>query len=244
MTPVIAARGPGLRAQIGYLPGDFTLAERSTGHVYLAELAQISGAVAPRTIEALAERLGVDLRRKVHTLSKGNRQKLGLIQAFMHTPKLLILEEPTSGLDPLMQREFLAMVREARENGQTEVLSSHILSEIQQVTDDVAVLNKGRIVAQGGVVDPELDNVVQMRAVLDAGYAAETAAVEQALTAVPGLADLDVDASAGVLRVHATIRGDVDAMVKTLARFTVRELTISEPDLEDSILDLYSERTT
>lgn len=132
--------GSMLRSRIGYLPGEFNLAERVTGRTFLKHLAQMSGPVAPNSIDTLAERLGLDLTRPVHALSKGNKQKLGLIQAFMHQLELLILDEPTSGLDPLIQREFLAMVREASAAGQTVLLSSHILSEIQHAADEVAVL--------------------------------------------------------------------------------------------------------
>lgn len=231
--------GTALRRRIGYLPGELKLAERIRGGTLLHHLAQISGPVEPGTIEALAERLGLDLGRPVRALSKGNRQKLGLIQAFMHRPELLILDEPTSGLDPLMQREFLAMVREAREAGQTVLLSSHILTEIQHTADDVAVLAGGRIVAGGDVSSLNLSSVARLRAVL-ADTDADT--VRAALTALPMLNDLDTEptTSGDLVRVTATIRGEADTIVKALAQFTVRDLTIEEPDLEESILDLYA----
>lgn len=231
--------GKALRRRIGYLPGELKLAGRIRGGTLLHHLAQISGPVEPGTIEALAERLGLDLNRPVRALSKGNRQKLGLIQAFMHRPELLILDEPTSGLDPLMQREFLAMVREAREAGQTVLLSSHILTEIQHTADDVAVLASGRIVAQGDVSSLKLSSVAQLRAVL-ADTTTDT--IRAALSAVPTLADLDTEptASGELVRVSATIRGEADPVVKALAQFTVRNLTIEKPDLEESILDLYA----
>jgi len=231
--------GTALRRRIGYLPGELKLAERIRGGTLLHHLAQISGPVEPGTIEALAERLGLDLGRPVRALSKGNRQKLGLIQAFMHRPELLILDEPTSGLDPLMQREFLAMVREAREAGQTVLLSSHILTEIQHTADDVAVLAGGRIVAGGDVSSLKLSSVARLRAVL-ADTTADT--VRAALSALPMLNDLDTEptTSGDLVRVTATIRGEADPIVKALAQFTVRDLTIEEPDLEESILDLYA----
>lgn len=231
--------GTALRRRIGYLPGELKLAERIRGGTLLHHLAQISGPVDPGTIEALAERLGLDLGRPVRALSKGNRQKLGLIQAFMHRPELLILDEPTSGLDPLMQREFLAMVREAREAGQTVLLSSHILTEIQHTADDVAVLAGGRIVAGGDVSSLKLSSVARLRAVL-ADTTADT--VRAALSALPMLNDLDTEptTSGDLVRVTATIRGEADPIVKALAQFTVRDLTIEEPDLEESILDLYA----
>ena len=231
--------GIALRRRIGYLPGELKLAERIQGGTLLRHLAQIRGPVEPGRIETLAERLGLDLSRPVRALSKGNRQKLGLIQAFMHRPELLILDEPTSGLDPLVQREFLAMVREAREAGQSVLLSSHILTEIQHTADDVAVLAGGKIIAHGDVSSLRLSSVTRLRAVL-ADTTAET--VRTALSASPTLQDIDAEATSTgeLVRLSATIRGDVDHVVKALAQFTVRDLTVEEPDLEESILDLYA----
>lgn len=233
--------GTALRRRIGYLPGELKLAERIQGGTLLRHLAQISGPVEPGMIESLAERLDLDLNRPVRALSKGNRQKLGLIQAFMHRPELLILDEPTSGLDPLIQREFLAMVREAREAGQSVLLSSHILTEIQHTADDVAVLAGGKIVAHGDVSSLRLSSVSHLRAVL---AEATTDTVRDTLSAVPTVDDLVTEptASGGLVRITATLRGEADPVVKALAQFTVRDLTIEEPDLEESILDLYTRK--
>ena len=143
--------GPALRRRIGYVPGDLRLNGRARGRTLLEHFAQISSPVPAGRVETLAERLGLDLSRPVRALSKGNRQKLGLVQAFMHDPDLLVLDEPTSGLDPLVQREFLEMLAEARAAGRTVLLSSHVLSEIQQSADQVAVLSLGKVVAQGDV---------------------------------------------------------------------------------------------
>lgn len=232
-----------LRRRIGYLPGELKLTARANGRTLLQHLAQISGPVAPGAIDTLAERLGLDLARPVRALSKGNRQKLGLVQAFMHRPELLVLDEPTSGLDPLMQREFLTMVREARQAGQTVLLSSHILSEIQHTADDVAVLSRGDIVAQGDVSSLRLASVSRLRAVVS-DSTAET--VRDHLVMLDTLEDLNVEptTTGKLVRVSATIRGDADPVVKALAQFTVRDLTVEEPDLEESILDLYARTET
>ena len=142
------AGGAGLRRRVGYLPGELHLQARVRARELLSHYAEISGDVRPGTVESLADRLGLDLGRPVRNLSKGNKQKVGLIQAFMHEPELLVLDEPTSGLDPLVQQEFHAMLREAKANGQTVFLSSHVLSEVQQTADDIAILRSGRIVNQ------------------------------------------------------------------------------------------------
>ena len=231
------AGGAALRRRIGYVPGELRLEGRVKGRALLRHLAEISGPVAPGTIEQLAERLGLDLARPVRTLTKGNKQKLGLVQAFMHRPDLLVLDEPTSGLDPLVQREFLAMVREARDAGQTVLLSSHVLSEIQQAADDVAVLAQGRIVAEGPVSSLRIASVRRVRATVT-GVAAET--VADALAAASGIEDVDVAAAGDLVRVSATARGDIDPVIRAIAAGTIRDLTVEEPDLEESVLDLYA----
>ncbi len=231
------AGGAALRRHIGYVPGELRLEGRVTGRALLRHLEQISGPVRPSAIDRLADRLGLDLARPVRTLSKGNKQKLGLVQAFMHEPALLVLDEPTSGLDPLVQREFLAMVREARDAGQTVLLSSHVLSEIQQAADDVAVLTQGRVAAEGPVASLRIASIRRIRATIE-GVGPE--AVRAALQAVPGAEDVDVASADGLVRVSATSRGDIDPVIRAIATGTIRDLAVEEPDLEESVLGLYA----
>lgn len=228
--------GPALRRRVGYLPGELRLTGRSTGRALLRQLAEISGPVPHGAIDRLAERLSLDLSRPVRALSKGNKQKVGLIQAFMHRPALLVLDEPTSGLDPLIQREFLAMVREARDAGQTVLLSSHVLSEIQQAADDVAVLAAGRVVAEGSIDSLRLAGVRRVRAALTG---ITTEALTAALSAVEGIEHLTVEAAGELIRVSATTRAEIDPVIRAIAGGTIRDLTVEEPDLEESVLDLY-----
>ncbi len=227
--------GPSLRRRIGFMPGDLRLEGRVRARNLLSHYADISGPVENGAIAELAERLDVDLSRQVRALSKGNKQKLGLIQAFMHRPELLVLDEPTSGLDPLVQREFLQMVREARDNGQTVVLSSHVLSEIQQTADHVAVLSQGRIVAEGDVASLRLGGMRRVRAGL---RAANPEAVRKQLDGMPGITESEV-VDGEVLRMSATVDGEIDPLIKLLAGFTVVDLAVEEPDLEESVLSLY-----
>jgi ABC-2 type transport system ATP-binding protein len=230
------AGGPELRKRIGYLPGELRLEGRVTGRALLGHYARISGPVADNTIQDLADRLGLDLDRQVRTLSKGNKQKLGLVQAFMHAPPLLVLDEPTSGLDPLVQQEFLAMVREAREAGQTVFLSSHVLSEIQQAADTVAILRQGRVVTLSSVDALRQTAVRQVRA----GFAGVSATdLEEALGRIPNLTDLVATDGEAVTELTATVTGDIDLFVKTIAAYRVADLAIEEPDLEESVLRLY-----
>ncbi len=233
--------GADLRRRIGYLPGELRLSGRTSGRALLAHLAAISGNVDPRTTEEYAERLGVDLGRPARSLSKGNRQKLGLIQAFQHRPELLILDEPTSGLDPLVQREFHAMIREARDRGATVFLSSHVLSEVQATADRVAVLRDGRILTVSTVSALRASAVRRARITV---APADAPALLAALARLEGVAISSGDpapapAASERVVVAADIDAHVDAFIKTLAAHPVLDLTLDEPDLEAAVLRYY-----
>ena len=135
------------RRRVGYLPGDLRLADRLTGREQLDSLARLRGTTRPELRDTLVERFGVTLDRPIRELSKGNRQKLGVVQAFMHRPELLILDEPTSGLDPLLQEEFRLLLRETAADGRTVFLSSHSLDEVQHAADRLALIRDGRLSA-------------------------------------------------------------------------------------------------
>lgn len=227
------AGGAPLRRRIGFLPGELSTLGSSSGRTVLEHFARISGPVASGTIGRLAERLGLNLDRPVSKLSKGNKQKVGLIQAFMHKPELLVLDEPTSGLDPLLQQEFLNMVREAREAGQTVFLSSHVLSEIEQVADRVGILQQGKIIRLGTVADLRTSRQRRVRATL------ATAPDPTRLEAAGNVSQLWFDSSGGETRLSLLLEGSIDPLVKLLAEFEVRDLLIEEPVLEDAVLNLY-----
>jgi len=135
-----------MQRRIGYLPGEFVAYPDLTGEEYLRYLANLRGGVNWSIVEGMAKRFDLDLTGRIGALSHGNRQKVGIVQAFMHEPDVLILDEPTSGLDPLVQREFLELVRDTREQGRTVFLSSHILYEVEAVADAVAIIRAGRLV--------------------------------------------------------------------------------------------------
>ena len=225
--------GAALRRRVGYLPGELRLEGRITARTALEQFARISGPVERGTIDRLAERLGLDLKRRVGQLSKGNKQKLGIIQAFMHQPELLVLDEPTSGLDPLVQQEFLSLVTEAATAGQTVLLSSHVLSEVERAADRVAVLHQGRLVRLGTIGELRLDRQRRVRAVL----LAPQQEVRDRFTG-PATANLKVSTSGSDTVVEGQV-DNVDALVKALAGFDVRDLVVLEPALEDAILALY-----
>ncbi|MEA9984380.1 MULTISPECIES: ABC transporter ATP-binding protein [Subtercola] len=242
--------GPELRRRIGYLPGELRLEGRITGRNLLDQLARISGPVAPGAIDTLAERVGLDLTRQVRTLSKGNKQKLGIVQAFMHTPDLLVLDEPTSGLDPLVQQTFLVLVTEAAARGQTVIVSSHVLSEIEQVADRVAIMRAGRVVRLSSVQELRQSAARHVRATLSGTDVATVRAALEADGALSALSTLSAGLSAdsagiseplgtGSVCISGTLNGSIDRLVKLLAGFTVVDLRIEEPDLEESVLALY-----
>jgi len=226
---VPARDGVPLRRRVGYLGGDFVVNGRQTGAELLSYLAHLRGGVPTARVTALAERLGLDLDRRIRSLSKGNRQKLGVIQAFMHTPDLLVLDEPTSGLDPLLQQEFVLMAREAREAGQTVFMSSHILSEVQRTADRVGFVREGRMVA----VEPV--EALRERAVRRVEIQFEDPVSAQEFAALPGVSDVTVTDTTLRCRLH----GRADALVKMAGRHTAITLLAEEPDLEELFLTYY-----
>lgn len=228
--------GAALRARIGYLPGELRLAGRMSGRAFLAHHAAISGTVRRGTADAYAERLGVDLSRPVRSLSKGNKQKLGLIQAFQHSPELLVLDEPTSGLDPLVQREFHAMLGEARDRGATVFLSSHVLSEVQLTADRVAILREGRIMTVSTVAALRESAVRQARITV---AAADAAPLTATLARLEGVTPDGTTHAGDRATVAATVDAHVDGFVKALAGHDVLDLTVEEPDLEAAVLRYY-----
>ncbi len=135
-----------IHRRVGYLPGDFTAYEDLTGTQYLDFLGRLRGDVNRRRRDELVGRFELDPTRPIHTLSRGNRQKIGLVQALMHEPEVLILDEPTSGLDPLMQRVFREIVATAKATGTTVFLSSHVLGEVEEIADTVGIVKQGRLV--------------------------------------------------------------------------------------------------
>jgi len=221
--------GVALRRRVGYLPGDFTVDGRQTSLELLTYLGNLRGGVPRTRMTALAERLDLDLTVRIRSLSKGNRQKVGLVQAFMHTPELLILDEPTSGLDPLLQQTFLAMVREARTAGQTVFMSSHVMSEVQATADRVGIVREGVMVAVERVEE------LRERAIRQVEIHFEDPVTVAEFEVLPGVSDVTL--SVGVLRCR--LNGRADALVKAAARHTVIGLRSEEPDLEELFVTYY-----
>ena len=224
--------GVAARRRVGYLPGDLRLYDRLTGREQLDSLARLRGMRDGSYRDELVARFTVPLDRPIRELSKGNRQKLGLVQAFMHRPELVILDEPTSGLDPLLQEEFRALLRETAADGRTRFLSSHSLDEVQHVADRVAIIRSGRLIDVDAVAplrDRALRHVqVTFRAPVDPGPFA----------ALDGVRVEELDGA--VLRLAAPASA-MDGIVKTAAAHDLVDLVSAPAELEEIFLDLYRE---
>jgi ABC-2 type transport system ATP-binding protein len=222
--------GARLRARIGYLPGELRVPDgRRTAGQLLHQLTELRGGRGVERIGPLADRFGLDLDRPIRGLSKGNKQKVGVVQAFAHDPELLLLDEPTSGLDPLLQREFLDLLLEARDAGATVFMSSHVLSEVEEVAGRVAIIRAGRIV--------DVDDVRTLRH--HAGQQVELRFAEDvtptAFARLPGVEDVVV----GDRRLTCLLRGEPDALLKVAARHHVTGWSAQDRELDDLFLDFY-----
>jgi len=219
-----------IRRHIGYVPGDLALYPNLTGKDTLTYFANLRGEVYWSYVDVLTERLDADLSKKVGDLSSGNRQKVGLIQAFMNQPDVLIMDEPSSGLDPLVQREFQAMMREVAAEGRTVFLSSHTLSEVQRVADRVGIIREGRLIA--------LESVAGLRSKAMRRIEFQFAAPVEAsvFEGVAGVRDIEVLRR----RVMLSYDGKIDALLTTIAgRYDVVDITTHDADLEEIFLAYY-----
>ena len=223
-----------VHARVGNLPTIFSLEDRMTGRQLIELFAKLRGVHDLSYANEIAERIGAEMDRPVRRLSHGNRQKIGIVQALFHQPEVIILDEPTGGLDPLVQETFLQILSESRQRGQTVLFSSHVLTEIERVADRVGIIREGALVA---VEDPHvLTGRAHRHARIEFGQipgAEEIAAFGR----IPGVHDLQVDADHPVMRF--TITENMDDVVKLLARYPVVSLDIERPSLEEIFLTFY-----
>jgi ABC-2 type transport system ATP-binding protein len=220
-----------IKRLVGYVPGEPSLDNNLTGGQILEYFANLRGGVDRAYLKSLIERFDLDTSRKFRQYSTGNKRKVVLIQAFMHRPRVLILDEPTSGLDPLNQQEFDAMVGEARDEGRTVFLSSHVLSEVEKTCTRVGIIREGRIARIGGVA--ELKDIKRYEVTIHFAQAVPIEAFST-LTGVSSVEDLDNGSA-----IRIAIQGSADAVIKMAARYPVVSLTSYEPSLEDVFLGYY-----
>jgi ABC-2 type transport system ATP-binding protein len=218
-----------IHRRVGYLPGEFTLYDRLTGAQTISYFANLRGGVDPAYQRALIERLDLDPSRRFREYSKGNKQKVGLVLAFQHQPELLILDEPTSGLDPLIQQQVFGLLAEAKAEGRTTFLSSHIIVEVEKSCDRVAIIRDGRL-ARVDRVEALRDlsvHEVELRF---------TRPVPTALfLAIPGVSRLTADDR--LVRMH--VQGPIGPVVRVAAGFDLVDFVSREPNLEEVFLAEY-----
>jgi ABC-2 type transport system ATP-binding protein len=222
--------GVALRRRVGYLPGDFVVDGRQTAGELLTHVGHVRGGVDPSTIGALIERLDLDPSRKIKALSRGNRQKVGVIQAFMGDPELLILDEPTSGLDPLLQREFEAMAEQAAAEGRTVFMSSHIMGEVQRLADRVGMIHEGRLTSVVGVDELRKAASREVEVVFSDPVSGDE------FVGIPGVSDVVIDGRTLTCRLD----GVADGLIKMISQHRVVTLTAEEPDIEELFFERYA----
>jgi ABC-2 type transport system ATP-binding protein len=218
-----------VKRKVGYCPGELPQFGGWRGTEIVAFVAGLRGDVEDAAIKALAQRLDLDLARKYREYSHGNKQKLALVLAFMHKPVLVILDEPTTGLDPLVQQEFYGIVRDARAAGSTIFVSSHVLSEVEHICDRVGIVREGRLVTVS-----KLEDLVGMRAFHVEIEFADSVPTEQ-LKNVPGLDQLRVADH----RASGILRGSFEPLMSALVGRRVIGLVSREPSLEEIFLTYY-----
>lgn len=221
-----------LRARIGYLPGIAATYDNYSAWGYLRFIARMRKMNLDSKITQLAKRLDLDLKPHIHDLSKGNRQKVSVIQAFMHEPEVFFLDEPTSGLDPLVQREFETMLQETRQRGASVVLSSHVLSEVEHLADRVAIFNQGRVV----IVDEISALKAKARRQIEMHFAKSVSAID--FQRVLNIKELQVDDH----QINCVVTGSEHSLLKRAVELGVTEVRTQESTLEEIFLDVIGAR--
>jgi ABC-2 type transport system ATP-binding protein len=222
-----------IKRRVGYLPGELVQFPGVSAGYVIGLLAGLRGGVEPARVTELARRLDLDLGRRYEDLSHGNKQKVGLIQAFMHRPELIILDEPTLGLDPLIQREFRHLVQEAVADGATVFLSSHVLSEVELICDRIGLIREGRLHRVGSLNELRALRVHRVEAVfagpLDPGNVAR----------LPGVSDTTVDNH----HLNCAVQGSIAPLLSVLSSANVVELDSHELSLEEVFLGEFDQPT-
>lgn len=221
------ARPREVRRKVGYLPSDPALYDFLTGRENIEFALRVRRVKDRSRVTELASRLDVDLNRRIKLLSRGNKQKVAIVAALAHDPDLLILDEPTSGLDPLVQEAFLELIREERKRGKTIFMSSHIMSEVEAVCDQVGIIRDGEIVA--------LDTVGNMKRQRVKHVVAEFAGEAPDLSGLPGVHEWRVEGQ----RARFIMAGGLDGLIAELAKGSLSDLTLTDPPLEEVFRRFY-----
>ncbi len=220
--------GPEIRKDIGYLPSEVFYYDNMRVKDLLTYSASFYNKDCSKRTAELVEIMGLDVNRKIDDLSYGNKKKVGIVQGLQHSPKLIILDEPTGGLDPLMQNTFFDLLKEEQEKGATIFFSSHILSEVQRLCDRVAIIKEGEIIKVENVKDLLRNNYRKFRL-------EPKSKVTKVMFEIEGVNNLDIDEEF----VSFLFRGDLNKMTKIIAGIDLHSLWVEEPSLEEIFMHYY-----
>jgi ABC-2 type transport system ATP-binding protein len=225
-----------IRRRTGYMPSELKLWENWTGVDYIHWLEDMRGADDGHLDEAfrLSERLDYDLKRSLKGMSTGMRRKMGLIAALAHKPEMLILDEPTTGLDPLMQRAFHELMHEVRAEGRTVFLSSHNLPEVEAICDRVGIIRDGRLEAVESIANLTRVTFRWLTLTMDGP------ATFDGFSQLDGVTDLSVEGNE--LRMRISGHTSIDALIKQAAQYTIKDIQIVHPTLEEIFLAYYGKK--
>ncbi len=228
----IVADSVEIKKSVGYLSSDMAMYGKMTGHQFLKYMSELQPPSSNAYRDELSKRFKADLDKRLGDLSRGNRQKIGIVQAFMHKPAVLVLDEPTSGLDPLMQEEFYKLLVETKQRGAAVFTSSHILGEVQKMCDRVGIIREGKLIAERNIVEmakeaahtfditfvgkPPVSQLRKIKGVKVAGH------------------------NDGNVTVH--VHGDLGPLLKELSKYDVAKLNAQQLDLEELFMRFYSEK--
>jgi len=218
-----------IRRRTGYIPGELALYRNQSGRQAIDYFASLRNHQDTTYAYELAERFGTDLARPIGKLSTGNKQKVGLILALMHKPELLVLDEPSTGLDPLVQQEFQAVLREARAEGRTVFLSSHTLDEVERVTDRVGIIREGRLIVVERLTD------LKAKAVRHLDFDFGLPVPERLFEGVAGVRSVSIQGFSA----KVSVEGAVDAVIRAAATLPIVDVRSIEADLEEIFLAYY-----
>lgn len=219
-----------IKKSVGYLSGDFAIYPKMTGNNYLKYMGELQPPVSKKYVQDLIKRLKAEPKKRMGDLSRGNRQKFGIIQAFMHKPDILILDEPTSGLDPLMQEEFYKLILEAKERGASVFMSSHILSEIQKMCDRVGIIRDGKLVDERAISDMSS----HASQTFDITFNGNVPAAE--LKKIKSARVVSIKDSNVTIHMH----GELAPLFKVLSNYEVTKIDARNLDLEELFLGFYT----
>jgi ABC-2 type transport system ATP-binding protein len=219
-----------IRRRTGYLPGELGFYDNVVAREMVDYCGAVCGSVDRRIVRELTDRLGIDLSRRIREYSRGNKQKLGILLAFLFDPELVILDEPTSGLDPLLQKEFYEFLAEESRKGRTVFMSSHVLPEVERVCDRVAIIRDGKIVA--------VERIESLKAKMGQLVTVEfDEEFEVGDFNIPGISKIDVNGD--MLTLH--VAGNHDAVLKALSQYKIRKFLAKEYSLDDLFLEYYQQ---